>query len=59
MGAGKSVLIGAIIYIEFALSFLDKKNIFMKNALVFAPGKTIIGSLKEISIIDLKKNITS
>lgn len=55
MGAGKSVLIGAIIYVEFALSLITRNNIFLKNALVFAPGKTIIGSLKEIASIPLEK----
>ena len=59
MGAGKSVLIGAIIYMEFALSLITKQDIFLKNALVFAPGKTIIGSLKEIAIIPLEKILPS
>lgn len=53
MGAGKTILIGAIIFIEFALSLITKSEKFLRNALVFAPGKTIIGSLKEISFIDL------
>ena len=53
MGAGKTILIGTIIYIEFALSLITKEDEFLKNALVFAPGKTIIGSLKEISFIDI------
>jgi len=49
MGAGKTVLIGSIIATEFAmaLEYFDKP--FVKNALVFAPGKTILGALKEIS----------
>ena len=55
MGAGKTILIGSIIFIEFALSLITKDDMFLKNALVFAPGKTIIGSLKEISYIDIDK----
>ncbi len=49
MGAGKTVLIGTIIAIEFALSLRYPKGYFMKNALVFAPGTTIIESLRELS----------
>ncbi len=55
MGAGKTVLIGTIIASEFALSFDTNDERFMKNALVFAPGKTIIESLKEISVIPYDK----
>jgi len=55
MGAGKTVLIGTIIATEFAmaLEYLDKQ--FVKNALVFAPGKTILGALKEISDVPYEK----
>ena len=49
MGAGKTVLIGTIIATEFALSLRYPKGHFMKNALVFAPGTTIIESLRELS----------
>ena len=52
MGAGKTILIGAIIFIEFALSLKTKKDCFLKNALIFCPGKTILGSLREISFIE-------
>lgn len=55
MGAGKTILIGCIIFIEFALSLITKQDDFLKNVLVFAPGKTILGSLREISFIDLDK----
>lgn len=48
MGAGKTVLIGAIICTEFAMA-LEHNEDFVKNALVFAPGKTILGALKELS----------
>lgn len=48
MGAGKTVLIGAIIATEFAMSLEYPEGPFVKNALVFAPGKTIIESLREL-----------
>lgn len=49
MGAGKTVLIGAIIATEFAMAMAYRhSDKFMKNALVFAPGKTIVESLREI-----------
>lgn len=54
MGAGKTVLIGSIIATEFAMA-LEYQNDFVKNALVFAPGKTILGALKEISDIPFEK----
>lgn len=49
MGTGKTVLIGSIIASEFSMSLEYPDGNFMKNALVFAPGTTIIGSLKELS----------
>ena len=49
MGTGKTVLIGTIIATEFAMALRYPKGDFMKNALVFAPGTTIIESLREIS----------
>jgi len=51
MGAGKTILIASIIAAEFAmaLEYQEEDGIFIKNALVFAPGKTILGALKEIS----------
>lgn len=56
MGAGKTILIGTIIATEFvmALEYPDNTN-FVKNALVFAPGKTILGALKELSDIPYEK----
>ena len=51
MGAGKTVLIGAIIATEFSMSLEYPDGNFMKNALVFAPGTTIIESLRELSDI--------
>lgn len=56
MGAGKTILIGTIIATEFAmtLEYPESSN-FAKNALVFAPGKTILGALKELSDIPYEK----
>lgn len=55
MGAGKTVLIGSIIATEFALALEYPDGPFVKNALVFAPGKTILGALKEISDIPYER----
>ncbi len=55
MGAGKTVLIGAIIATEFAMSLRYPEGNFMKNALVFAPGTTIIESLRELSDMPYEK----
>ncbi|MEO0267819.1 MAG: DEAD/DEAH box helicase family protein [candidate division WOR-3 bacterium] len=55
MGAGKTVLIGSIIATEFAMALEYPDGPFVKNALVFAPGKTILGALKEISDIPYEK----
>jgi len=55
MGAGKTILIGSIIATEFAMALEYPEADFVKNALVFAPGKTILGALKEISDIPYEK----
>ncbi len=55
MGAGKTVLIGTIITTEFAMALEYPDDSFVKNALVFAPGKTILGALKEISDVPYEK----
>ena len=55
MGAGKTVLIGAIVATEFALSLRYPGGDFMRNALVFAPGTTIIESLRELSDLPYEK----
>jgi len=49
MGAGKTILIGAIIATEFAMAFEYPEGPFVQNALVFAPGKTIIESLRQLA----------
>lgn len=48
MGAGKMILIGAILATEFAMALEYPDGPFVQNALVFAPGKTIIESLREL-----------
>jgi hypothetical protein len=55
MGAGKTVLIGAIIATEFAMALEYPDGPFVNNALVFAPGKTILGALKELSDVPYEK----
>ncbi len=49
MGAGKTVLMGAIAATEFAMAQEYPDGPFVQNALIFAPGKTIIESLREIA----------
>jgi predicted nucleotidyltransferase len=48
MGAGKTLLIGAIVATEFAMAAEYPGERFVHNALVFAPGKTPIESLREL-----------
>lgn len=57
MGAGKTILIGSIIATEFAMSLYYNNSDFkfMKNALIFAPGKAIIESLRELSDIPYER----
>lgn len=53
MGAGKTMLMGVMMIYDFILSFrYHEDSRFAKNALVFAPDKTIIESLKEIKNFD-------
>jgi len=49
MGAGKTILIAAIYATEFAMALEYPSGPFVQNALVFAPGKTIIESLRELT----------
>ena len=55
MGSGKTILISTIIATEFAMALRYPEGGFMKNALVFAPGTTIIESLREISEVPYEK----
>ncbi len=53
MGLGKTILMGTCIFYEFLLSNkYPKDNRFCHNALVFAPDKTVLQSLKEIITFD-------
>jgi hypothetical protein len=49
MGAGKTILMGAIVATEFAMAHEYPEGPFVQNALIFAPGKTIIESLRELA----------
>lgn len=51
MGAGKTILMGTIAATEFAMAQEYPDGPFVQNALIFAPGKTIIESLREIADI--------
>ena len=55
MGAGKTVLIGTIIATEFGMALEYPDGPFVNNALVFAPGKTILGALKDLSDVPYEK----
>jgi len=55
MGAGKTILIGAIIASEFAMAMEYPEGPFVQNALVFAPGTTIIESLRELAEVPYEK----
>ena len=53
MGTGKTILVAAMIFYEFILSWKRPDDPrFAKNALVFCPDLTIIESLREIQEID-------
>lgn len=55
MGAGKTILMGAIVATEFALAMHYEEREdgeggpFVQNALIFAPGKTILSALRELA----------
>jgi hypothetical protein len=51
MGAGKTILIGTIIATELAMALEYPDGPFVQNALVFAPGKTILEALKELGSV--------
>jgi type III restriction enzyme len=55
MGAGKTALIGTIIATEFGMALEYPEADFVQNALVFAPGKTIIESLRELAEIEYER----
>ena len=58
MGAGKTMLIGAIAATEFAMALEyhpGGPGHFIQNALVFAPGLTILESLRELAEVDYSR----
>lgn len=60
MGSGKTVLIGAIVATEFAMAIeypdaADDDDPFIENALVFAPGTTILEALRELSRVPFER----
>lgn len=56
MGLGKTILMGTCIFYEFILANKYPKDTrYCHNALVFAPDKTVLQSLKEIQTFDKSK----
>lgn len=55
MGAGKTILMGAIVATEFALALEYPDGPFVQNALIFAPGKTILSALRELADIPFER----
>ena len=55
MGAGKTILMGAIVATEFALALEYPDGPFVQNALIFAPGKTILGALRELAEVPFER----
>jgi type III restriction enzyme len=55
MGAGKTILMGSIVATEFALALEYPDGPFVENALIFAPGKTILGALRELADIPYER----
>ena len=55
MGAGKTILMGSIVATEFALALEYPEGPFVQNALIFAPGKTILGALRELADVPFAK----
>lgn len=60
MGTGKTILMATCIFYEFLVaSKFPKDERFIHNAIVFAPDKTVLQSLKEIQTFDLNKVVPS
>lgn len=56
MGTGKTLLMATCIFYEFLLANKFPKDIrFCQNALIFAPDKTVLQSLREIESFDISK----
>lgn len=60
MGTGKTILMATCIFYEFLLANkFPKDERFCHNALVFAPDKTVLQSLREIETFDLASVVPS
>ena len=60
MGTGKTILMATCIFYEFLLANKFPKNEkYCHNALVFAPDKTVLQSLKEIQTFDMRAVVPS
>lgn len=60
MGTGKTILMATCIFYEFILAHkYPDDSLYCHNALVFAPDKTVLQSLREIQSFDFKKVIPS
>lgn len=58
MGTGKTILMATCIFYEFILAYRHPDDpLYCHNALVFAPDKTVLQSLREIQTFDLRKVI--
>lgn len=55
MGAGKTILMGSIVATEFAMAMEYPAGPFVQNALIFAPGKTILSALRELSDVPYER----
>lgn len=55
MGAGKTILMGSIVATEFAMALEYSDGPFVQNALIFAPGKTILSALRELADVPYEK----
>ena len=56
MGTGKTILMATCIFYEFILANKFPKDLkYCHNALVFAPDKTVLQSLREIETFDMSK----
>lgn len=60
MGTGKTILMATCIFYEFLLgNKFEKDARYCHNALVFAPDKTVLQSLREIESFDLARVVPS
>ena len=55
MGAGKTILMGSIVATEFVMAQEYPDGPFVENALIFAPGKTILGALRELADVPYER----